>query len=193
MHCNNNAILSSSVQIVFQVALIFTFLTVFFFVYVVIIEKKEFEKQITYIVKDLMKNTDLSSIINNDKLSKEDTVVIIDGIADIVAEKARIGSFGGTADVNKQNAEVYKASTSMVVYTLLTAVIFISGVIIFGYCFNLKDTTRETFLAVALVGLTEFVFLKTISAQYISADPNWVKRKVGEAIINWHPPYTRKN
>ena len=64
MKCINNNWVKYIFSILFQVILIFTFLTIFFFVYVVKVEKEQFKGQINLIVDDILTKDIQDDLVN---------------------------------------------------------------------------------------------------------------------------------
>jgi hypothetical protein len=54
-----------------------------------------------------------------------------------------------------------------------------------GYCTNLHHNISESLWVILFVGLTELAFLQIVAKNYISADPNNVKRVIGSSIEKW--------
>ena len=189
MSCKiNNNLTKNTIAIAIKVSLIFSFLTIFFFVYVTKIEKEEFKKQMNLIVDNIMNDVviNLPTLINsNDSISKENINILINGIIDVMEEKITIESKGPIQDVAIINAGVKKKAFH-VLSTILLIIIFITLLlIIFGFCIPIKQHIKEALIVVFFVALTEFSFLTFIASKYISASPNKVKRTLGEEIQKW--------
>lgn len=186
--CKTNKWIMGGISIAIQVTFIFAFLTVFFFVYVTEVEKEEFRTQMNLIVDNIMKdvNNDLPSLINKQEyLSKADAAVVINGIIDVLQEKIYIDSKSTSATVLKQNHSVkmkaFKYLSAIVTVIVVSAVI----ILLIGFCVPIIYQIKEAMLVVIFVGLTELTFLQVIAKNFVSADPNKVKRSLGEAIQQW--------
>lgn len=184
----NNHWVNDGIAIAIQVSLVFSFLTIFFFVYVTKIEKEEFQKQMNLIVDNIMDDVvnDLLNLVNsNSPLSKEDTNILVNGIIDVMEEKITFEAKDSIQDITKINSNVKSKAFSSLATVLLGVVIITVIFLILGFCLPIKQNIKEALIAVIFVGLTEFSFLTFIASKYISASPNKVKRNLGEAIQNW--------
>lgn len=183
----NNAWVNDGMAMATQIVLIFAFLTVFFFIYVIKVEKDEFKKQLDLIVDNMAEDTikDLPNLIKQSKFSKEDANIIINGILAVVEEKIAIDSKESVQEVlTKNNAVKSKAFKSL---STLASILIIASLILLvvGFCVSIKQNIKEAIIVVFFIGLTEFTFLTVIASKYISADPNAVRRELGKAIQQW--------
>lgn len=186
--CKQNILLNDAITVGIQVTLIFTFLTTFFFLYVIKIEKEEFGKQMDIIVDSVMDDLqgNIKDMINSHStLSKDDMALIISGLIDVEKEKIAMDTKKSVKNVVEKNKEIEKKAYSILVTALLAMIIVSTGFIVLGFCIPLANNVKMSAIAVFFVALTELTFLKLISAQYISVDPYSVKRHLGEAVINW--------
>lgn len=183
-----NKLVSNGIAIAIQVSLIFAFLTIFFFTYVSSVEKEEFGKQMDLIVDNIMKdvNDDIHNILfNQNVLSKDDIFILVNGIIDVSEEKVKISSKQDIEDIIKQNNEV-KNNAIKSLGTIMGSVALVSLILlILGFCLPILKNLREALFAVFFVALTELTFLTFITKRFISADPNMVKRNLGDAIQKW--------
>lgn len=184
----NNHWVNDGIAIAIQVSLVFSFLTIFFFVYVTKIEKEEFKKQMNLVVDNIMDDVvnGMPNLLNsNSPLSKENTNILVNGIIDVMEEKITIEAKDSIQDIAKINSDVKSKAFSSLTTVLLGVVIIAVIFLILGFCIPIKQNIKEALIAVVFVGLTEFSFLTFIASKYISASPNKVKRNLGEAIQNW--------
>ena len=184
----NNHWVNDGIAIAIQVSLVFSFLTIFFFVYVTKIEKEEFKKQMNLVVDNIMDDVvnGMPNLLNsNSPLSKENTNILVNGIIDVMEEKITIEAKDSIQDIAKINSDVKSKAFSSLTTVLLGVVIIAVIFLILGFCIPIKQNIKEALIAVIFVGLTEFSFLTFIASKYISASPNKVKRNLGEAIQNW--------
>lgn len=185
--CKRNGWIIDGFSLAFQVVFVFAFLTIFFFVYVVKVEKAQFEDQMNYVVdtiltKDIEKEL-LGPVKNT--IPQEQLVALISGIIDGVDYKAQKNSASGVKSVNSQNASV-RSSAFKTLGIVVGVLVFISAsMLIIGYCLPVRHQTIEALWVVLFVALTEFTFLQVVASRYKSADPNKVKRVLGEAVTNW--------
>lgn len=186
MSCKESK-LKNIISVVIQVTFIFTFLTVFFFLYVQGVEKTEFQNQLYIIVDDLMKNSkdDLRKILNNSQLTNDQKYVLIAGAIDTMEEKIAQDSKNNIKSVNEQNYKTKLKALQYMVIAILGVILLVNIFIFFNICMPLEYQIKEAMIVIIFVGLTEFAFLQLVASKYIAADPNDIKRTIGTAIQSW--------
>ena len=185
--CKQNTWLKDGFALAFQVVFIFAFLTLFFFLYVVKVEKAEFEGQMNFIVDELM-SKDIEgqlSKLHPAGISDLDLATIINGAIDVVEFRAGLGAEGSVKDVLEQNNTVRGQALRTMSIVVGTMVVVSGLTVVVGYCIPLRHQVIEALWIIVFVGLTELVFLQVIAKNYISADPNKVKRLLGATVEKW--------
>jgi predicted membrane channel-forming protein YqfA (hemolysin III family) len=187
--CKSNKWVLHGAGIALQIALIFTFLTVFYFTYVTGVEAEEFDTQIGVVVDNIYDSAESKIIDAIDKrkttLDKYGMLSIIDGGLDATAQKVRDLSKKSDADVGKTNKKTIKKSYIFLLIAVGSILGIVALVAMLGFCVISKSILGRTVVAVFFVALTEFVFLQTIASRFIAADPYEVRRKVGKEIDTW--------
>jgi hypothetical protein len=175
-------------DIIFQVIFIFTFLTVFFFVYVTKIEKEETASQMNFLVDDILPPSQVDSLIPQG-LNKKDAMkaqVLISGAIDTAEEQTRVNMKSDIKDINDTNNKTRKKAFKYLTFALSGLVIIVIAFLLVGHCkLGLLDHVRDALWVVLFVALTELTFLQVIAKNYISADPGKVKEEMSAAIDNW--------
>jgi predicted nucleic acid-binding Zn ribbon protein len=187
-HCKVNNWVTYGISIATQVTFVYAFLTVFFFVYVQEVEKKEFVSQMNLIVDDLMKDVkeDIPNLVNTQsQVSGEQAVVLINGVIDVMEEKIAIDSKSTVKDIMEQNQAVKKKAFTFLMTVIAILIIMSIFILLIGFCVHIQYQIKEAMLVVIFVGLTELTFLEIIAKNYISASPNKVKRELGIGIQKW--------
>ena len=184
-NCKGNSWLDEGFALIFQVVFIFTFLTVFFFAYVVKVEKDEFKEQINYIIDNILTNK-IKDLIPSE-ISKEMVVAIIAGSIDTLEFKAKKGAESSVKDVLKNNDKVRKGAFKTLGIVIGVLIIITIILLIGRFCLwnGIAHQVNEALWVVLFVGLTELAFLTLVASKYKSAEPNKVKRQIGSAIITW--------
>ena len=175
------------VPILVKIVFIFTFLTVFFFVYVISVEQKTFKKQMDIIVDNLaaLVASENGLIIKPGSIPKDQIHVLADGIIGILEAQVNDDSVSAAAKVIAQNNKVkFQAYRNLAIIFVFTA-LAVSIIYLLGVCTPLWDVVKKSLLVVLFTGTTEFVFLTLIVSKYISADPNKVKKQLGESVQRW--------
>jgi hypothetical protein len=153
---------SEITDIVINVLFVATFLTVFFFTYVVKIEGEIVEDQVNYLVKDLSENI---------KLLPEDVTAMM---RQQVKTAPRPDMTKADETVQKNNDEIFWSTIKIVGVALgvgLTGAFVASRY----WNFSMMDSLKRNLLILAFIALTEYIFLMTFGRSYRSADPNHVK------------------
>ena len=182
--CNNNLIYNG-LTVFIQVIFVFSFLVLFYFLYVIDVEKKDFQEQIDLLVDSLM--TDLKSqsnniiTVNSKEMSKEDLELLIYGIIDTLEEKITMNTKNMIQNVNNNNSSIKNNMFKILIGIMVVCVILL----IFFQCYPVYTILKESIITVFFIGLVEVVFLTFISGKYISADPNKIKNLLGTSIQNW--------
>ena len=107
--CKINNWVTDGVTISIQVVFVFAFLTMFFFVYVQELEKMEFVSQTNLIIDDIMKDFEekIPILINKQSLiGKENVLIIINGLIDVLQEKISNDSVSTVKDILEKNHAV---------------------------------------------------------------------------------------
>jgi hypothetical protein len=182
--CKKNKWVQDGFAVFFQVVFIFAFLTVFFFIYVVKIEKEEFENQMNLIADNIFSDENLNTIIPKTGDVNTESI-ILSGLIDTAIEKIKADGSGSSKDVANKNTIIRNKSFKilLIVVSVLTALSALF--LVLGFCIPILYEIKEALWIVFFVGLTELTFLTVIAKNYISADPNKVKRILGKSIQDW--------
>ena len=182
--CNSNVI-HSSLEVFIQVVFVFSFLVLFYFYYVVGVEKKDFQEQIDLIVDDLMKDikVQIDTIVESDinKIPREDFNTLLFGMIDVLEEKINASSKDAVKTINENNNKL----KNKVVFALSIVMCVCILVMIIFNCYPIFTILKESIITVFFIAMVELVFLTCISGKYISADPNKIKNIIGTSIQKW--------
>ena len=182
--CNSNVI-HYSLEVFIQVVFVFSFLVLFYFYYVVGVEKKDFQEQIDLIVDDLMKDikVQIDTIVESDinKIPREDFNTLLFGMIDVLEEKINASSKDAVKTINENNNKL----KNKVVFALSIVMCVCILVMIIFNCYPIFTILKESIITVFFIAMVELVFLTCISGKYISADPNKIKNIIGTSIQKW--------
>ena len=182
--CNNHLIYNG-LSVFIQVIFVFSFLVLFYFLYVIDVEKKDFQEQIDLLVDSLM--LDIKNQINNiittnpDQISKDDLKLLVYGIIDTLEEKITMNTKDMIQNVNTNNSAIKNNMFKILIGIMVVCVMLL---IIFQ-CYPVYTILKESIITVFFIALVELVFLTFISGKYISADPNKIKNLLGTSIQTW--------
>lgn len=149
--------------IIMLVVLIATFLTIFFFTYASTVEGEIVEDQVDYIVNDFTKDL---------KLLPPNVLAILKSGMKMVNKP----------DLTTQDKEVEEHNNKIITTTIkYVAILFIATVVIIYYAsnkynFTVGDLIKQNLIILVFIALTEFCFLNLFARQFISANPNLVKK-----------------
>lgn len=182
--CNNHLIYNGF-SVFIQVIFVFSFLVLFYFLYVIGVEKKDFQEQIDLLVDSLM--LDIKNQVNNiisvkpEEISKDDLKLLVYGIIDTLEEKITMDTKDMIQNVNNNNSAIknnmFKILIGIMVFCVILLIIF--------QCYPVYTILKESIITVFFIALVELVFLTFISGKYISADPNKIKNLLGTSIQAW--------
>jgi len=171
-------LLNHTLKIFMQVFFVVTFLSLFFFLYVVTVEKEIFNDQINMVVDALYGNMENSAdLVIPQLVQTELKQEILDYLNTVVFSQQDYD------DIRKQNEEVIN-TTKTVVYTFavtLGACLFV--IYFLRFCVDMTHHMIENLLALGAVALTEYLFLNLVSRNYIAANPNHVKLYFAERVF----------
>lgn len=182
--CDSNLIYSS-LEVFIQVVFVFSFLVLFYFYYVIGVEKKDFQEQIDLIVDDLMKDikVQIDTIVESDinKIPRDDFNTLLFGMIDVLEEKINASSKDAVKTINENNNKL----KNKVVFALSIVMCVCILVMIIFNCYPIFTILKESIITVFFIAMVELVFLTYISGKYISADPNKIKNIIGTSIQKW--------
>jgi len=175
--------------VLFQVIFIFSFLTIFFFIYVVKVAVTSFKKQMSLIVDDILTKENLTELLkpldNFPKLTPQQEAALISGAIDLTISQAKLQNKDLSATIAKSNKKL--KDKSFLVLSIALAVLIVITIILLalGYCVPVLYEIKEALWITLFIGFTELIFLVVVAKNYDSADSNKVKRTIGESIEDW--------
>ena len=185
--CNNNAMIIDGFSIAFQIVFVFAFLTIFFFVYVVKVEKDEFEEQMNFVVDNILTENIEKELLGpiNQSNTQSEIVAMVSGLIDMVEFQEGMGSNAAIKNINDNNSSIRTTAFKTLSIVVGVLILMSVGMLVIGYCLPVHHQTMEALWIVLFVALTELTFLQVVAKNYKSADPNKVKRVLGSAITKW--------
>ena len=165
-------------KIIIQALLVAICLTLFYYNYVLYVEKSEVTKQIDVLVNKILGNKDRYKFMNDTKMNK----IISRGILESIKEDEMIALEDSVISANKNNAEIKKEST--IVGAIVVLLIIVTLIVFyFGFkCVEISTQVRDIVIIISFVILTEFVFLNLISKNYVFANPNHIVQTIFQTI-----------
>jgi hypothetical protein len=162
--------LNETLKVFMQIFFVVTFLSLFFFLYVVKIEKDIFKDQINIIVDTLF--DELQNDMNIILPSSFQTILkqeILDYMNSVTINSESYD------DIRQQNDDVITTTKNLVFVfaTILGACLF--SIYMLRFCVDMSHHLFENILALAAIAMTEVLFLNLVSKKYIAANPNHIK------------------
>jgi ABC-type glycerol-3-phosphate transport system permease component len=178
-----STIMLHGITILIQVTMMFTFLTLFFFLYVINVEHTEFNNQLGFIVDSIMKDVDLKKYGPN--VSIEDLNAIVYSVIELIKIKLKTTTADSTTSVETNNRSVKTKAYKTLIIVLSIVISILVILMIAGYCLSIPRRLKDALIVTFFVALTELTFLKVIASRYIASDPNDIKKSIGDSIVNW--------
>ena len=167
-------------KIILQVLLVCICLTLFYYNYVLYVEKDEIVEQLNVIVKKLLGDKDRYKFMNDTNTNK----IISRGILESIKEDQMINMQQSVDAANMNNASIKRESTVIVIIALALIVV-VSVVFFFKYqCVEISTEIRDTMIIVFFVLISEFVFLNVISKNFVFADPNHIIQTICQTVAD---------
>jgi hypothetical protein len=187
MSCLQHNYVSTFSNALIQGAIVFAFLTIFFFGYVTSVEKDEYSKQVGMVVDNIYEQykEDIEKVLPKNEESRKLTKAAIYGIIDTNEEYLSKSTEGERKELDDSNSKIIKNSVLSVLILLIICVSLLIIFAFFGYCIPLKDFVKEGFFILLFIFIVEFLFLNIIAKNYISANPNTVKKELAQSVINY--------
>lgn len=159
-------------QVVLQITLSSIFICLFFFTYGKTQEEKSMEKQIEFLIDDLVGET-------GEMLTPEQREQIRKSISNINPDLS-----AEDEQVKQQNAKVWKKTVKFMIVMMI-----VGGFVVYRLwkestgqgmwkSFSIRQTAIEALLALCVVALTEYVFLTYLGSEYITISPNKIKAQI---------------
>jgi len=156
------------IELILYITFIAIFIGVFYFTYVISVEKEIIKSQASLIANDFA--TSVNILPNNLIKSFKDNIQTTNNTK---LDENQI----------KHNNELRKKTYDTLFY------VFISGILLSYFICEKNNYNYSTFLIKAIivlifVGLTEYTFLIMVIKNYISADPNYIKYSLLNSLKN---------
>lgn len=192
--CSNQYVsIFSSVSI--QVAIIFAFLTIFFFSYVSSVENTEFKDQLDFVIDNIYKRheLDIKNLIDKYSLNQDKKDLLkmqIYGMIDLEEDKLKKESKKESDDIKIKNSDIISNATFYVKIIGSISLVIVVSLFILMYnkydcTLPLKTYAKEAIALLFFIFIVEILFLNMIVKNYITANPNYIKNKIAQAIINY--------
>lgn len=172
--------LNETLKVFMQVFFVVTFLSLFFFLYVVNVEKEIFDDQINFVVDSLFDELQSSAnLIVPQLVQGEIKQEVLDYMKTVTIDSHNYD------DIRKQNDNVIDTTKNVVIVfaTILGACVL--AVYMLRFCISMSRHIIENLLALGAVALTEYLFLNLVTRKYIAADPNHIKLYFAQRVQSY--------
>lgn len=168
-----------SLDVALHVLILFTFLTIFFFVYVSKLEKQSLDYTITNSVSD---NTNI--LLNDTKqLSQKYNIKINWNTINDIATKLVKTSQGEVPEIKENNDRLYKGSIIAIIvgyFLFIAIVIFLKYYM--GYDIHIGRILLMNTIIFSVTGLIEYFFFTNVASKYVPVMPNEISDTMLERI-----------
>ena len=171
----NESKINHSINIILHVLILFTFLSIFFFVYISKVEKKTIKQELDHLIHNqtdkILTNID-NKLLSVPQLPKP--LIIIDwNVADNIADVMIKDSEKRTDKIEKHNDNLLRISIGIISGLFILLI----GTILFfkyykGYNINLKEILLENLIIFTFIGIIEFGFFMFIALKYVPVTPD---------------------
>lgn len=157
--CTHRPFIEHSLFTGMQLVFIASFLSLFFFLYVVKVEREEFQNQINLIVDNIYQ--------------------------DLTIDKPKFHNPTDDSDIKNHNDELMSMTKKLVIMFFVGMIVIFGIFYALGVCIPIKDFIVSNVIIVFFIGLTEFLILTFVGRRYISVDPNKVKYNALTALSRY--------
>ena len=149
--------------IIFSFILTSTFISIFFFTYVASVESDIIKTQISDVINEFVKSTDIE--IKTEKKNQ---------IGKVIINSLNIPDMSEADDkAKKNNDDLFKKS--IIVFGALIGIGVLAILIMwYFYRFNILEIVKYSFIILGLVALTEIVFVTFVTKNYRLIDKNYL-------------------
>tara|TARA_B100000085_G_scaffold280752_1_gene306212 strand:- start:271 stop:816 length:546 start_codon:yes stop_codon:yes gene_type:complete len=164
-------------NILFHVALMATFLTIFFFTVASKIEGQIVKEQVNFVMDDIIGDT--FQYIP----SEQERAILINNLASSLPDASDLKS--ADEAVKKNNEKTFKTAVHfLIVIVGITIALLIAMAVLFNWDFqDIKFLLISGITGLIFVAITEMTFLLVIAKNYISADPNLIRSQAIKTIV----------
>ena len=181
--CRNIPWIQEGTSIVMQVFMIFTFLTTFFFLYVVKVEKTQFLHQVDLVVDDIM--ADWGRLFGPQQKGGISPAYMKQLLQGLVANRSPSSSNQKNERIDQQNEQVKHLAEKFLAIFGVGLLVAISILVFFRICVQPVYYFFNNLLVLFFIATVEFLFLTLVASQYISADPNKIKTYILNSLAKF--------
>jgi len=161
-----------------QIFLVFAFLSLFFFLYVVKVERQIFSDQVGFIVDsfvdEFFKNIDVFFPERRQDINK----LFSDAVAKFeITENQEVN-----AAITASNNKIQKTTQITLLVTGVVIILILIAMWYFGGCLDFGRQFAMGLVILAFIAITEFAFLHLVAKNYISAEVNNIKSAILERV-----------
>jgi len=159
------------VNVMLSVAFASSFIGLFFFTYGKDVEKNIVIANVEYIVDSLLSFP--TSLLSDDTKQKVKTYLT----------NVKLGDMTQADETVSNNNNDLVRTAAILLSSMLVTIIVITYIISKKYELNFPEIIGQNLILLCGIALVEFVFLKFVARNFISANPNVVKKKLLDSFI----------
>ncbi len=164
-------------NILIHVALMATFLTIFFFTVASKLEAGIVKNQVNFVIDDIIGNT--FQFIP----TEEERKVLINNLINKLPDPEDLKSADEAVEKNNENSYNTAIHFLSILLGSVVAILLVMGIV---FKWNLQDAKFlfiSGIVGLFFVAITEFIFLILIARNFISADPNLIRSQAIKTIV----------
>ena len=193
MVCSKESgILNHIFSILLHTSLIFSFLVIFFFVYVRRVENNSFLRQMSYVADSLHDDLypSISQMLktNDPELNQKLSSVFKEKLTNL-SKEVKKSNKEERETIDNHNKKLRNKSIRWAVMIIGITIIIGLTARLMGYCIPIWIISFEGIILVGVIAVIEFLFLLLVGGRYIAIDPNVVKNKIAISLNQ----YAKKN
>jgi hypothetical protein len=160
-------------DLIIHVALIATFIIVFFFSYAAMIEKKIVSNQTSEIIKIFTEK--ISAFLSDEQNAKMRSLLKTTNPPDLSASDAQVA---------KSNSDIELKTTRIMIIYLGASLVLVSILYYYG-SFSLQPLFIKNFFALGAIALVDFVFISFFARNYKPSDYSIVEKSFYKTVGEW--------
>jgi hypothetical protein len=159
------------IEILIQLFLIFSFLTLFYFFYVIGIERDQFSEGINYAIDSIFDDIRANVPFHKDLLK----TIKIEDTKDTQFETKY-------PKIDKDNSDIFLLAMEILVAWFIAVILLLIILYLLGMKIKLGGILFRNLIIIVCIGLTEYAFLVNVGAKYKTIDANVIKYNIFSSI-----------
>lgn len=170
-----------ALDIALHVLILFTFLTIFFFVYISKLEKQNLNNVTDSLIEE--KTGNLLNTVDewqnklkklNDNIDIKIDWNVVNNISDKLIEKSK----DETVQIKNNNDKLFKESMIIILSLFILFIGLVIVLFLLGYNIHLKHIIIVNLIIFSLTGVIEYLFFTNVASKYIPVNPDFTTNTI---------------